>query len=64
MAWFTDYWPWWVMVIWLVGYELVAVATRRPTLSQLVWRAPRWLRFLVIPLLILLVLHFWYGLWR
>jgi hypothetical protein len=60
------YWPWVVALVWLVGYELYAIASRRPTLSQLVWRlTAAWppLAALGSALLVLLLLHFWGGLW-
>jgi hypothetical protein len=60
------YWPWVVALVWLVGYELWAIASRRPTLSQLVWRlTAAWppLAALGSALLVLLMLHFWGGLW-
>lgn len=61
------YWPWWVALGWLLGYELVALATDRPTLSQLYWtaqaRAP-YLPYIVIPFVVVLVLHFVWKKWR
>lgn len=63
----TAYWPWWVGLGWLLGYELYAALTHRPTLSQLVWRAQARfppLRWIALPLIGLLVAHFWFGLWR
>jgi hypothetical protein len=59
------YWPWLIALVWLVGYELWAIASRRPTLSQLVWRlTAAWppLAALGSALLVLLMLHFWGGL--
>ena len=63
---FIRYWPWWVTLGWLIGYELVALARHRATLSQLVWRGSRrwkWLPWVVIPLTAILIAHFWFGLW-
>lgn len=61
------YWPWWVTIAWLLGYELFAVASGRATLSQLVWRGQARSAALVwvaVPLVTLLMLHFFAGLWR
>lgn len=55
------YWPWWVAIGWLVGYELYAIIRRRPTLSRYAWAASRrWppLVYVVTILLVILWLHF------
>jgi hypothetical protein len=59
---FTRYWPWWVAIVWLLGYEAYAVFAPPPTLSEMVWRASAaWpaLPFVVLALLAILCLHFW-----
>lgn len=59
------YWPWWVPLGWMIGYESIALATHHPTLSRLVWRATRKtpvLPFIVIVVDGVLVYHFWVGL--
>ena len=60
MTW-TRYWPWWVAIGWLIGYEVVALLTRRPTLSRYAWAAQRrWpaLVWVVSAIMGLLWLHF------
>lgn len=56
----------------LVGYELYAAMTRVfavprvPTISEAVWRLTRrwpWVRWAGVALAVLLVAHFWFGLW-
>jgi hypothetical protein len=67
MGTFLRYWPWWVVIGFLLVYELYAVIRHRPTLSRMVWRADeRWrpLRYVVIPFVALLLAHFFFGLWR
>lgn len=62
----TDYWPWLAVIVLLVTYELVAVATGGRTLSQMVWRAQShapWLVWIVLGVVGLLVAHFFFGLW-
>jgi hypothetical protein len=65
--WWSRYWPWGVAAVWLIGYELYAAITkRRKTLSQLVWAAHGrawWLPWLVGPIVVLVWLHFFHGLW-
>lgn len=64
MSWFTDYWPWWVGLCWLGGYEVFVLLTHRPTLSRLVWRAARtrpWLAWIVTLAVVVLLLHFFVG---
>ena len=57
--WFKKYWPWLAALIWLAGYELYAVfATSTPTLSRLVWDAPLYIVWIVVPLVIILLIHF------
>jgi len=64
--WWSRYWPWAAAGVWLIAYELYAAITkRRRTLSQLVWRARRyapWLPWIVIPLVGLVLAHFFFGL--
>jgi len=65
--WFLSNWPWWVAFGWLIGYELFALATHRRTLSQMATRANRRyppLRWIVIAIVIVLIAHFWFGLWE
>lgn len=62
----TPYWPWLVAIVYLVAYELFAVATHRTTLSELVWRGTRdWspLPYVVLVFVGVLFSHFWLGLW-
>jgi hypothetical protein len=64
---FRRYWPWWIVIGWLLGYEAVAIATGRPTLSQMYWRAQdAWpgLPYIVIPTVVILILHFVWKKWR
>lgn len=65
---FKRYWPWWATFIWLLVYEAFAATTKRvATLSRLVWRADaawKYLPFVVVPFVALLLLHFFAGLWR
>jgi hypothetical protein len=72
---FLRYWPWWVALGWLLGYELWALWTqlqhrrgRRPTslptLSRMVWTAQRrWppLRWVVLSVVGVLLSHFFAG---
>lgn len=61
---FKRYWPWWVALGWLLGYEAWAALTHHTTLSRMVWRASTaWpaLPWVVIPFVALLVAHFWFG---
>ena len=63
---FVRYWPWWVAIGWLIGYEVFAVLTHRPTLSEMVWRAQKrfpMLAIVVLTIIVILILHFWFGLW-
>lgn len=58
----TRYWPWWVALGWLLGYEAFALITQRATLSRLVWRAtPRFPALPKVALLVVAILaaHFW-----
>lgn len=60
MTW-RRYWPWWVAILWLIGYEGVALVTDAPTLSRMVWTAhANWsaLSVVVAGLLIVLWFHF------
>lgn len=71
----TAYWPWWVALGWLVGYELYALWTQwqrkhgkraaaRLTLSEMVWRGQRhWpaLRWVVLAIVGVLLSHFFAG---
>lgn len=57
----------------LVGYELFAACTqlfqnvtRWPTISESVWRLTRrfpWLKWVGTAAGVVLILHFWWGLW-
>jgi hypothetical protein len=62
--WLRDFWPWWVALFWLIGYEIYALATREAdhvTLSRLVWRAYQdnpWLQWPVALICLVLLVHF------
>jgi hypothetical protein len=63
----AEYWPWLVVVVWLITYELIAVWSAPPTLSQLVWRAGerwRWLWLAMLALWVVLYGHFFLGWWK
>lgn len=51
----------------IIGYELYAGTLRKsPTISQMVWRLTihwPWLRWVGSIGGVLLILHFWWGLW-
>lgn len=58
------YWPWWVALLWLGGYELVAVFSggRVTTLSRLAWTAEvSWppVAHVSLGLVLILLFHFW-----
>lgn len=58
---FRRYWPWWVAFAWLIGYELYAIVSHTPTLSQMVWQAhAAWPPMMAIVLAVVFVLlaHF------
>lgn len=60
-TWFRDYWPWLIVIFWLVGYEIYTIATHQATLSRLVWRAYRdnpWLQWPVMVICLVLLVHF------
>jgi hypothetical protein len=64
---FRRYWPWWIAFGWLLGYEAVAIATRRPTLSEMYWRAQDrapYLPYIVVAVVVVLLLHFIWKKWR
>lgn len=73
MGWLLDYWPWWVALFWLIAYELWALyrQSKDPvgaprTLSYLATRAARrapWTSVAVTVIVVVLVLHFYAGLW-
>jgi len=57
------YWPWWVALGWLAGYELYVIAFDHTTLSRMVWQADdAWpLLELVTGLgIVVLFVHFFY----
>ncbi len=61
------YWPWWVAIAWMLGYETFAIVAGRPTLSQLYWRAQdSWspLPFVVIAVVVVLLAHFVWKKWQ
>ncbi len=62
-AFLRRYYPWLIPILWLITYELFAVFGPAQTLSQIVWHAPFWIVAIVVPLVVILVLHFWFGLW-
>ena len=60
-----EYWPWWIALFWLIGYELYALITRRATLSRLVWRRQRaWPGLMIIATLVVVTLWVHFFLWR
>jgi hypothetical protein len=73
-AWILTYWPVTLPLLFMGVYELFALATKvtpllgpkRPTITALVRKAhSRWkpLPYVVIPVMVILVAHFFFGLW-
>lgn len=66
--WFRRYWAWAVPLAWLIGYEIwAALKSHRKTLSELIWKGRKGfpaLPWIVIPVVALLLLHFFGGLWQ
>lgn len=72
MDWHTGYTVILIGLAILVGYEMYAATSqvlnvpKSPTISQAVWRLTRrypWVRWVGTAVAVVLVLHFWFGLW-
>lgn len=62
LSWFIDNWPWWVAFLFLVVYELYALAAGKRTLSRMVWRSTEsypWMVPIAFTFLVVLIAHFW-----
>lgn len=59
---FHKYWPWWIVITWLILYEIYAIVTPdTATLSVMVWHAQAaWpgLIYVVTGIIVVLWLHF------
>ena len=57
------YWPWWVALLWLGGYELYAAFSENAlTLSRMAWQAEvAWppIAFVSTGVVLILLFHFW-----
>jgi hypothetical protein len=60
-SWWQKNWPWLIALFWLGGYELYALWSQEAiTLSRIVWQAPSYLVWLVIPPCVILLIHFFH----
>lgn len=56
-----------IMLAITVAYELYAAITNRvPTISEGIWKATKrmpWIKWVGTAIFVILILHFWFGLW-
>lgn len=68
-SWLTDNWPWWIVIFFLLVYEIYALVTKKGrTLSRMAWTSIKkypWVVPISLSVLTWLMLHFYvtHGAW-
>lgn len=61
------YWPWWILLAYMLIYEAVAITRRDlPTFSEMYWQGQdAWpaLPWVVVPVVVVLLVHFVFRKW-